>query len=74
MDVVYKFAMEGEKYLESHEKERKESILKKSGAEFPVEANPQLYDQIFIDYFGAKHKKYFGSSPKSIDEMLMVIK
>jgi hypothetical protein len=73
MDIVYKFAMEGEKYLESDEKERKYSILKNFGAEFPMEANPQLFDKIFIDYFKAKHKTYFGSSPKSIDEMLKVV-
>jgi len=54
MDIVYKFAMEGEKYLESDEKERKYSILKNFGAEFPEEANPRLFDEIFSDYFKAR--------------------
>jgi len=54
MDIVYKFAMEGEKYLQSDEKKRKESILIRFGAEFTEEANPQLFDKIFSDYFKVK--------------------
>jgi len=65
MDIVYKFAMEGEKYLESDEKKREESILIKFGREFPEEANPQLFDKIFSDYFKASSPSFRESFPSS---------
>ena len=65
MDIVYKFAMEGEKYLESDEKKRKESILIKFGPEFPEEAKPQLFDKIFSDYFKASSPSFRESFPSS---------
>ena len=56
MKVVLKFALVGEAYLESPEKFRIETILKKYGAEYPKEASPELYKEIVARFLKLPHK------------------
>ena len=72
VDTVYKVARLGQKYLDSNEWGRKESILGRFGGEFPQEASRELFDKIFLDYFRDRHKAYFGSSPRTVDDILKV--
>jgi hypothetical protein len=57
MKVVYQSVFLGEDYLKSPEWARIEIILKKYGPEYPYEANPDLYAQIFNRFLESPYGK-----------------
>ena len=56
MSEVFDFAIKKEAHLDSEQHKSRLDILSTYGAEFPIEANPELYEQIVTNYYKERYK------------------